>query len=90
MGQLLFKVAGTFLLQRIGLVVASDRQRVEIPVRVGSAIEVRCSDGSSIITKVAGIEMICPPPVDAKLAILLPKEIGKEDVPVGAEVWSVP
>ena len=56
-------------------------------VKVGDALEIRQPDGRRIITRVAGIEMgsrIRSAP------ILLPRDLQKDDVPVGSELWHSP
>ena len=58
--------------------------------RIGDVITFRKPDGSSSAVAIGGIEMIsCETCVARREVIVLLKELIKEDVPVGTEVWSV-
>lgn len=88
MSRLLFSVLDTFLIRGRGIVLAADVLPEQIQLTINEPIELRRPDGSSIITKVSGIEYASPPDPNRPLAILLPRDISKEQVPVGTEVWS--
>jgi translation elongation factor EF-Tu-like GTPase len=90
MSTLLFTVVDTFQIEKRGLVVAADVKRDQTSLRAGDAIELRRPDGSSAITRVVGIERAIPYDPERTLAILLPGDITKEDVPIGTQVWSEP
>ena len=56
-------------------------------LRVGDAVELRRADGSSLVTEIKAFPMVCP--FDERwVPISFPAQVSKEDVPVGAEVWS--
>lgn len=57
--------------------------------RVGDPIVVRRLDGSCVQTRMAGIEWVSPPRPDKAFAVMFPPELTKDDLPLGAEVWSV-
>ena len=88
MNRRLFTVVDTFLISGRGLILAADVLPEQVQLKVNESIELRRQDGSSIITKVVGIEFASPPDANRPLAILLPSDIHKEQVPIGTEVWS--
>ena len=88
MSRFLFKVIDTFWLETIGLVVATDVRTGAVSLRVGEAIELRRPDGSRLKTEVAAIPRLRPHNPDRPFDFLLPKGVGKGDVPVGTEVWA--
>lgn len=90
MSALLFTVRDTFWIEKRGLVLTTDIKPQQVELRRGDAIELRRPDGSSVITRVVGIERAIPYDPERTLAILLPNDILKEDVPIGTEVWSHP
>ena len=57
-------------------------------VYIGDALEIRRPDGSTLSTKVRGLEVGGRPDKKA-CAILLPADVTQEDVPIGSEVWQV-
>ena len=60
-------------------------------LRVGDPIRLVKPDGQAIETRIHGIEMLHrrPPPKVITAPILLPKEITKDQVPVGTQVLLV-
>jgi hypothetical protein len=89
MARHLFTVEDTFLIEGRGLVptpgiVPQGDERF----RVGDPIRLKRPDGSEIEWQIGGLEFICPPPRQDEVVILL-KGLGKNDVPIGTEVWSV-
>ena len=88
MSALLFIVRETFQLERRGLILATDVKQEQTGVRMGDSIELRRPDGSSLITTITGIERAIPYDPNRTLAVLLPADISKADVPIGTEVWS--
>jgi hypothetical protein len=58
-------------------------------VLIGDDLEIRRADGSTLFTKVAGLE-IGGLPGKRSCAIILPPNVSEEEVPVGSEVWQVP
>jgi hypothetical protein len=87
MSRLLFKIRDTFWLERIGLVVAVDAKSADVCLRVGDLLELRRPDGSRLETEVAAIPRVCPNYPERPFSFSLPGGVGKEDVPIGTEVW---
>jgi hypothetical protein len=77
-----FEVRGCIV--AIGLVPIGEER-----FRVGDPLELRRPDRSRQRTQIMGIEFMSPPPVDHALAVVFPKHLTKDDLPIGAEVWSV-
>jgi len=70
------------------LIIPGIPAKFEIPVNVGDKIKIKKSDGTSVDTFVKGIELISK--IDGAVyyvPILLPKDIKKNDLPVGSEVF---
>ncbi len=89
MARRLFIVEDTFFIKGRGLVpVPSIIPRGEERFLVGDPIQLRRPDGSYLAWKIGGIEMICGTLPRDDLVILL-GGLGKDDVPIGTEVWSV-
>jgi len=58
--------------------------------RVGDPLLFKRPDGSCLAWKIGGIEMIhATPPRPRNEVVFLLKDLNKEDVPIGTEVWSV-
>ena len=71
------------------------RGRVPVPgiipvgderVRAGDPLLLRRPDGSELRTTIGSLEILDPNPTHQVVVLL--KELGKEDVPIGTEVWS--
>ena len=90
MGRLLFKVQETFKLKDVGLVIVADNLARGLNLKIGDELELRRPDGTSLMTTVDSLPLLCPFDPERQLPISLPKGIGKEDVPIGTEVWSHP
>jgi hypothetical protein len=91
MARRLFVVEDTFLIKGRGLVpVPRLVPHAEERFRVGDHIVLKRPDGSRLEWTIGGIEIISasPPRPRTDLVILL-KDLNKEDVPIGSEVWSV-
>ncbi len=89
MARLLFTVEDSFLIQGRGLVpvpgitpVGNER------FYIGDGILLRRPDGTELNWQIGGIEMFNPPSKTFDVVILL-KDLTKDDVPIGTEVWSV-
>ena len=83
----LFTVADTFLMHGRGLVLAPG----VVPLnderfRPGDPLRLVRPDGSTLHTTIGSLELPTPNPKH-ELFVLL-KDLGKEDVPIGTEVWS--
>ena len=57
-------------------------------VFIGDDLEIRRADGSKLLTKVSGLEL-GGYPGKKSCPILLPSDIGEEELPVGSEVWQL-
>ena len=89
MSRLLFTVEDTFYIQGRGLVpfpgiVPIENERFHI----GDSLLLKRPDGTTVMSRIAGIEMMNPPLPNFAVVVLL-KELTKDDVPIGTEVWSV-
>jgi hypothetical protein len=90
MGRMLFKVEHCFAIRNRGVVmlpgiVPQGNERV----RVGDSLQLRRPDGTAVRTSIAGLEFTNPMPANHALAVVLPTQLTKDDVPVGTEVWSI-
>jgi hypothetical protein len=85
-------VADTFEIRGRGLVVATDRPYERLPrdlkLKIGDPVEFR-SSGRVFRSRVVGIEHWDPWTPKQLFAFLLPREVVKADVQIGAEVWAV-
>jgi hypothetical protein len=55
--------------------------------RVGDPIMLKRPDGSVVKTRIGGLELVCPN--QRHDVVILLRELSKEDVPIGTEVWSM-
>ena len=55
--------------------------------RIGDSIVLRKPDGTSSNAQIGGLEMLDPNP--SYEVVIMIKELTKEDIPIGTEVWSV-
>lgn len=55
--------------------------------RAGDPLLLKRPDGSELRTRIGSLEVLDPHPTHQVVVLL--KELGKEDVPLGTEVWSV-
>lgn len=83
----LFKVEDTFQITGRGLVLVPGLGQNADRVKVGMPIKLKKRDHTEIATKILSIEiLVTNSPVEFS-PIVLPKEIRKEDIPIGTEVW---
>jgi len=54
---------------------------------VGDCIQLRKPDGSSMVTRIGGLELLCPNP--RQDVVIMLRDAAKADVPLGTEVWSI-
>ena len=88
MPRLLFKVDDTFLIRGRGLVLVPGIVPVgDERFRRDDALRLKRPDGSEVETTIAGLEMFTET-MKPDIPVFL-KGLGKEDVPIGTEVWSV-
>ena len=89
---LIGRITETFDIEGRGVVAVTDTPYAQLPaelaVRVGDPIELRPDKGSTVRTRLAGIEHCDPWTPTQCFGFLLPPELGKADVPIGAEVWA--
>jgi hypothetical protein len=50
-------------------------------------MDLKRPDGSALLDRIGGLELMSPPPPDYAMAVLF-KHLTKDDVPLGTEVWS--
>ena len=89
MARLLFTIEDTFFILGRGLVpfpgivpVRNER------FRIGDPLLLKRPNGRTVMSRIAGIEMMNPPLPNFAVVVLL-KELTKNDVPIGTEVCSV-
>ena len=86
--RLLIKVEDVFYFSERGCVVVPAVPEGFDFIRAKDQIELHTPDGRRLQTHIASIEL--PKPKDGspcRMAIMLPPDITKQDVPVGTEVW---
>lgn len=90
---LLFIVEDAFQITNRGCVLAPgpSGEAGAQPLRIGDRLQLRKPDGQSFETVIQGVEMLGRPRQKVITApILLPRDITKNDVPKGTEVWFIP
>lgn len=90
MAQFLFRVADLFpLASRNSVIVGTDCPRTSLPatLKIGDRLEFRRSDGTRFNSTIAGIALGGNP--ERSFDFLLPPGVDKEDIEIGAEIWSV-
>ena len=90
MARRLFVVEDTFFIKGCGLVpVPGIVPQPDERFRVGDPIVLKRPDGSHVESTIGGLEIIsCSPPRPQTNVVILLKDLKKEDVPIGSEVWS--
>jgi hypothetical protein len=87
------RVSDTFEIKGRGVVVATDTTYERLPrelrLKIGDRIELRSGGVVVLRTKVVGMEHCDPWTPQQTFGFLLPREVSRNSVPVGAEVWSV-
>lgn len=87
--KLLFKVGDIFQISGRGVVIIPRDFAEDFRIRVGDKIQIRIPGGRSINTLVAGVEFAKVEKGPCKMAVLLPKDIKREDVTSDSEIWSL-
>ena len=86
-----FHVADTFQIEGRGVVLMGDTSTTDIDSRfrfqAGDRIELRQAGHTLLRSHFAGHEFVTPSRPDRPFAFLLPPDVTKRDVPIGAEVW---
>jgi hypothetical protein len=87
-----FNVVQLFQIGGRGIVVATDKTLETFPqnlqLRIGDEIEFRQNGVILLTTRVAGVEHCDPWSPKHPFAFLLPPDIMKQDIPIGAEIWT--
>jgi hypothetical protein len=91
MARCLFVVEDAFVIKGRGLVpIPGILTQGDERFRVGDPLLFRRPDGTCLEWKIGGIEMIhATPPRPRNEVVFLLKDLGRDDVPIGTEVWSV-
>jgi hypothetical protein len=91
MARCLFIVEDMFLIRGRGLVVVPGILcQGEERFRVGDPLLLKRPEGSCLQWRIGGIELIsCSPPRTKNEVVILLRDLSKDDVPIGTEVWSV-
>jgi len=56
-------------------------------LRARDSIQLRDPDGKVLNTHIVSVELLCGPEGKCRLALLLPRDVTKEDIPNGTEIW---
>jgi hypothetical protein len=89
MARLLFRVTEVFTVQTRGIVLLPKLNFVgDERFRVGDPLLLKRPDGTEIDTTIGAVELLKPVGQPCEPVIML-TELGKQDVPIGTEVWSV-
>ncbi|MBN2193315.1 MAG: hypothetical protein JW751_10910 [Polyangiaceae bacterium] len=87
----LLTVTDTFAIKGRGLVLAPDVD-LGSEAQLALAVELRRPDGSRLSsTALAQVPFVTPPNPNRRLrhVLTLPADVGKDEVPVGTQVWVV-
>lgn len=86
--RLFFKVDDVFHVSGRGcVIVPSIPEGLDFKVRTKDLIELRTPDGRILQTHVASVEFAKGRNAQCRIAIMLPRDIAKQDVPIGTEIW---
>lgn len=88
MSRRLLVVEDRFLIKGRGLIVCPGIELGAEPIRVGDLVELRRPDGTSLRWRIGGVEIAMGAPPDRRAPLMLLQDLGKEDLPVGTEIWS--
>jgi len=86
---LLFKVEDVFDISGRGCVIAPAMPTgADFKIRAKDQIQLRTPAGQAVDTHIASIELLKPQDGSAcRMAIMLPRDLVKQDIPIGTEVW---
>ncbi len=94
--ELLFTVVDTFSIEGRGIVLIpgiSYTTHTKFTISKGSPLRLRKPDSSTLDTEIRDLERLSyltfKPIEERETPILLPKEIHKEDIPIGTEVYLI-
>jgi len=91
----LYTVEAVWTIESRGLVLEGFRAEQYPLFRVGGHVDLNRPDGTVLRAEIVGVEY--PPsvkcvgqrPEDPRYGVLVSRELNKDDVPIGTEVWSV-
>jgi len=88
--RLLFKVEDVFDITGRGCVLAPVvPDGLDFKIRAEDRIQLRTPSGRLVETHIASIELLKIRDGPCRMAIMLPRELTKSDVPVGTEIWYI-
>jgi hypothetical protein len=87
--RLLFKVEDVFDISGRGCVMAPViPDNLDFKIRVHDRIQLRTPNGRVLETHIASLELLkAQDGSPCRMAIMLPRDLVKQDVPVGTEIW---
>jgi hypothetical protein len=88
----LSKVEKVFMIEGRGCVIApglTETTPPEIALRPQDPIELRKPDGAVIRTQITAVEFLDGPKRKSCIAIVLPSNFLKSDIPTGTEIWLI-
>jgi translation elongation factor EF-Tu-like GTPase len=86
----LSKVADAFQIHGRGLVLVPEKPENDFLIKVGTELELRTPNGRSLKTHITGVESLRESlDKPRRMTILVTRDIGKADVPIGTEIWYV-
>jgi translation elongation factor EF-Tu-like GTPase len=85
------KVESTFSIAGRGIVIVPEEPKGDFRIRIGTQVQLRSPNGQTRETHITGVELLSGRK-DAgskfsRTAILVTRDIAKEDVLVGSEIW---
>jgi hypothetical protein len=84
----LFKIEEVFEIYGRGCVIVPViAEGADFKIRPRDAIQLRTPDGRTLNTHIGSVEFLTPEVGTCRMAILLPTDIQKQDVPNGSDVW---
>ena len=84
----LFKIEEVFEIYGRGCVIVPViAEGADFKIRPLDAIQLRTPDGRILDTHIGSVEFLKPGVGRCRIAILLPTDIQKQDVPKGSDVW---
>jgi len=84
----LFRIEEMFEIYGRGCVIVPViAEGADFKIRPLDAIQLRTPDGRTLDTHIGSVEFLKPEVGRCRMAILLPTDIQKQDVPKGSDVW---
>lgn len=86
--RLLFRVEDVFEVPGKGrVIVPLQSDGFDFKIRAADLVQLRTPDGFVFDTYIASIELLKPQHGNCRMAIMLPRDLAKLDIPIGTEVW---